>query len=303
MKNHLPSAIIQTTLFAGTLFTCCLVQGGNPSGNSITIYAAGDIAECKNLLPTDTPAAKTAALIATGLAKDPAAAVLTLGDNTYPIGLPGEFNECYDPTWGQFKTRTYPGIGNHEYYTPAAMGYFGYFGARAGLGRRAYYSFDLGRWHLISLNSNLKADELAQQLEWLQRDLQEHKNGCTLAYWHHPVFSSGGHGNNPQMRDAWKLLYAAKAELVLSSHDHDYERFAPQDDEGLLDLKLGIREFVVGTGGAQLSIMFLRKVNSEASDNGSHGVLKLVLKDGGYDWEFIPVGKNGFRDQGSGQCH
>ena len=272
-------------------------------GNGFTIYAAGDIADCAKSPAANSAAAKTAALIAAGLASGTNAAVLTLGDNAYPKGLPAEFTNCYDPTWGQFKARTYPSPGNHEYYSAGGGGYYGYFGDAAGPDLRGYYSVDLGKWHIVSLNSNLKDKEHQAQLDWLKTDLAAHKAACTLAYWHHPVFSSGGHGNNVQMKDVWDVLQAGDADLVLNGHDHNYERFAPQDGQGNRDDKRGIREFVVGTGGAKLTMLGLRKQNSEASDNASHGILKLVLKDSGYEWEFLPVAGETFTDHGVGLCH
>lgn len=272
-------------------------------GKGITLYTAGDIADCRNIAPEKSGAAKTAALISDGLAADKEAVVITLGDNTYPVGLLSEFTGCYDPTWGKFKARTYPSPGNHEYYTPRAVGYYQYFDKAAGPDRRGYYSFTLGSWHVISLNSYLKPEEHQAQLDWLRADLEQNKTHCTLAFWHHPSYSSGGHGSDPRMETAWKMLYNAGAELVLSSHDHDYERFAPQDAEGKRDDERGMRQFVVGTGGARLTPFRFRKANSEASDNLTHGVLKLVLKDAGYEWEFLPVGADGFSDRGMALCH
>lgn len=269
----------------------------------ITVYAAGDIADCKHLAPQDSGAARTAALVAAGLAAEKDAVVLTLGDHTYPIGKPAEFSHCYEPTWGRFKARTYPTPGNHEYYTPHAAGYYAYFGDAAGPRRRGYYSVDVGGWHLISLNSNLKPEQHQEQLAWLQEDLERHPARCTLAFWHHPLYSSGGHGSVGRMPEAWKLLHQAGAELVLSGHDHDYERFTPQDSEGNADDARGIRQFVVGTGGVQTTPLLFRKWHSERSDNSTLGVLKLVLKQSGYEWEFLPVEKGGFSDRGATLCH
>ncbi|HYD82158.1 MAG TPA: metallophosphoesterase [Paucimonas sp.] len=273
------------------------------TGAGVTIYAAGDIADCRKARPEDSGAARTADLIAAALAQDPTAAVLTLGDHTYPIGLIDEFVNCYDPTWGRFKDRTYPSPGNHEYYSPAAAGYYNYFGDRAGPGRRGYYSFELGTWHIVSLNSYLQGPEQQRQLAWLKADLAAHPAHCTLAYLHHPMFSSGGHGNNERLRDLWLALEAAGADVILASHDHDYERFVPQDAYGRRDDARGIRQFVVGTGGAKLTPFGLRKWNSESVDNSNHGVLRLTLRDNGYEWEFLPVDKGGFTDRGSGLCH
>ncbi|WP_019141763.1 metallophosphoesterase family protein [Noviherbaspirillum massiliense] len=272
-------------------------------GPGITIYAAGDIADCKKVPPEHSGAAKTAKLIEAGLAKDRDAAVLSLGDHTYPVGLAAEFEDCYEPTWGRFKSRTYPTPGNHEYYTPQAVGYYDYFGDRAGPDRRGYYSFNLGSWHIVSLNSNLKPQANAAQLAWLKADLEQNRTQCTLAFWHHPVFSSGGHGSNPNMAEAWKLLQAAGVEVVLAAHDHDYERFALQDGGGRRDDEHGMRQFVVGTGGAQLTPFRFPKSNSEAAHNFTHGVLKMVLKEKGYEWEFLPVNENAFADRGATLCH
>lgn len=269
----------------------------------VSVFAAGDIASCKSFRPEDSGAAKTAAIISAGLAKDKDALVLTLGDNTYPVGLLSEFEDCYGPTWGQFKQRTRPSPGNHEYYTPHAVGYYTYFGDAAGPGRRGHYSFRHGGWHIISLNSYLKPAEHNAQLTWLKEELARHPAKCTLAFWHHPLYSSGGHGNDKRMQDAWAILHAAGAEVVLASHDHNYERFAPQDAEGQRDDERGIRQFVVGTGGATLTPLRFRRFNSEVSDNSTHGVLKLVLKQAGYEWEFLPVEKGGFTDRGAALCH
>jgi 3',5'-cyclic AMP phosphodiesterase CpdA len=271
----------------------------------ITVYAAGDIARCAGRDPAYSGAADTAATVAAGLAQDPEAVVLALGDLTYPRGAMKEFTHCYAPTWGRFKDRTWPAPGNHEYYTPGAKPYFDWWGARAG---RGYYSVDVGTWHIISLDSNLAPAQHAAQLEWLRADLAAHPARCTLAYWHHPLYSSGGHGSIPKMRDAWQLLYAAGAELVLSGHDHDYERFAPQDADGRLDPTHGIRQFVVGTGGAYPTPFLLTVAHSEVRDSNRTGVLRLRLYAGGYGWEFVEstrVSSFGIAppEHGSAACH
>ncbi len=273
------------------------------SDKGIVVYAAGDIAACKNLPPEISNAAKTADIISADRATHEIAVVLTLGDNTYPIGLLNEFTGCYDPTWGKFKERTYPSPGNHDYRTPYAAGYYAYFGKAAGPERRGYYSFSIGSWHVISLNSSLRPDEHQTQLDWLKADLAQSRTHCTLAYWHHPMFSSGSHGGDSRMVEAWKILYAANAELVLASHDHHYERFAPQDAEGRRDEQRGLRQFVVGTGGAKLTPLGFQQAHSEVRDNSTYGVLRLVLKEAGYEWDFLPVEKNGFTDRGMALCH
>jgi hypothetical protein len=273
-------------------------------GDGVAVYAAGDIADCRKFGPADTGAAQTAALILSELTRHDNAAVLTLGDHTYPNGRLAEFTDCYGPTWGQFKSRTYPAPGNHEYYTRRATGYYDYFGDAAGPGRRGYYSFTLGNWHVVSLNSNLKQPlEHHAQLEWLKAEFAQHKTRCTLAYWHHPVFSSGGHGDNPQMQDAWQILADAGADVALVAHDHNYERFAPMDAHGRPDPTRGMRQFVVGTGGAKLTPFRFRRPNSDGGSNSTHGVLKLVLKEAGYEWEFLPVTPDGFTDRGASFCN
>ena len=276
---------------------------------ALTVYAVGDIARCAYPDPRYSGAADTAATVAAGLAADPQAVVLTLGDHTYPRGTAQEFRDCYAPTWGRFKDRTWPAPGNHEYYTPKAAPYFAYFGERAG---RGYYSLELGGWHVISLDSNLdpvnNAAEHAAQLAWLRADLAAHPARCTLAFWHHPLYSSGGHGSISKMRDAWRLLHGAGAELVLSGHDHDYERFAPQDADGGLDRERGLRQFVVGTGGAYPTPFLWPRDHSEVRDASRFGVLRLRLREGGYDWEFLEsarITELGVppSDGGSAACH
>lgn len=286
-------------------FLCaCLLAAGCRAEPAVTVYAAGDIAHCPHPDTRFSGAAATAAIVAAGLALDPAAVVLTLGDHTYPRGTAREFAACYGPTWGRFRDRTYPSPGNHEYLTKRASAYFAYFGARAGNG---YYSFKLGTWHIVSLDSNLPPAAHAAQLAWLRDDLARNRARCTLAYWHHPRYSSGWHGNIAQMHDVWAILYRAGAEVVLSGHDHVYERFAPQDGNGRRDER-GMRQFVVGTGGAFLTPFARTRPNSEHRDSNHSGVLRLRLFDGGYEWEFLEALRSGpqqgsWADRGSGACH
>ena len=284
-----------------TVLAACLAL---PAGAAtVTVYAAGDIARCVHPDPKWSGAAATAAIVGAGLAADPQARALALGDLTYPRGALAEFTNCYGPTWGKFKDRTLPAPGNHEYATPKAAGYFGYFGAIAG---RGYYRVQLGEWQLYSLDSNLAPAAHRAQVAWLREELARHPARCTLAYWHHPLYSSGMKGNDARMKDAWQALYDAGAELVLSGHDHLYERFAPQDGDGRRDDARGIRQFVAGTGGAFPTPFLLARPNSEARDSNHMGVLKLVLKDDGYDWEFLAAsnGDPGWRpDRGSARCH
>ena len=304
---HRPQVRLTCAAIALMLSACASVRSpASFPGPAVTVYAAGDIADCRYRPAQDSGAAATALLVAAGLAADPQAMVLTLGDHTYPVGLPAEFNDCYHPTWGQFKERTLPVPGNHEYYTPGAPGYYAYFGARAALEHGGYYSVQLGKWHLIALNSTLRGAAAERQLAWLREDLARHRNPCALAMLHHPRYSSGGHASNPAMASLWQALAAGGVELLLSAHDHNYERFAPQDAAGRRDEARGMRQFVVGTGGAMLTPVRLASANSEAKDNSVHGVLRLDLFDAGYTWEFLPVASDAsppFTDRGAAACH
>jgi hypothetical protein len=234
-------------------------------------------------------------------------AVLALGDTQYEAGTPPDFRGSYDPTWGRFKAITRPVIGNHEYGHKGGAGYFDYFGELAGLRPGGYYSFDLGSWHLVALNAN--CDKVAcgpgsPQEQWLRVDLAYHPNRCVLAFWHHPLFSSGQEGPEPAMEPLFDALYAAKADLLVTAHNHDYERFAPQAPGGLLDPVRGIREFVVGTGGRDLQ-PFKKSIapNTEALNADTFGVLALRLHPNSYNWTFVPEAGRTFTDSGSQACH
>lgn len=270
-----------------------------------TVYAAGDIARCKHPDPRWSGAAATARLVEGLLRAEPRSAVLTLGDHTYPKGTAAEFEHCYGPTWGRFRERTWPTPGNHEYATPGAKPYFAYFGERAG---RGYYSLRLGSWLVISLDSNLKGAAHAAQIAWLRAELARQPSTCTLAFWHHPLYTSGGHLGPGRMRDAFALLHAAGAEIVLSGHDHDYERFAPQDADGRLDRARGLRQFVVGTGGAYATPFLQFTPHSEVREARYDGVLALRLLDGAYEWRFLAadpgrVPPGATLDHGRHNCH
>ena len=233
-------------------------------------------------------------------------AVLVLGDIQYEDGSYEEFLESYDRTWGRVKGMTRPTPGNHEYETDDAEGYFRYFGRRAGDPTRGYYSFDLAGWHIVSLNSNCEhiggCGPSSRQLRWLRADLAAHRRACTLAYWHHPRFSSGEHGSDPTYVAFWRALYNANADVVLVGHDHDYERFAPQRADGVRDPRRGLRGFVVGTGGKSLRTFPKVRANSESRDVSSFGVLELTLGSGAYAWRFRPA-VGSFTDAGSARCH
>ena len=229
--------------------------------------------------------------------------VFTTGDNAYSDGSAANFADCYEPTWGRHKSRTRPTPGNHDYGTSGAAGYFAYFGSRAGTAGAGYYSYDLGDWHIIALNSELSMDAGSAQEQWLRADLAANTRDCILAYWHHPVFSSGPHGGSSEGRTAFQLLYEAGAEVVLVGHDHNYQRSAPLAPNGQPDPQRGIRQFVVGTGGAGTEGFGSPDAHVEAWDVRTHGVLKLTLGRGTYAWEFVPVAGATFRDSGTGSCH
>ena len=269
-----------------------------PPGPEVLI-GAGDIAVCGS---TGDDATSNILVSTSGT-------VFTLGDNAYENGSATEYANCYNPSWGRVKSRTKPAPGNHDYHTAGAAGYFGYFGSAAGDPSKGYYSYNLGAWHIVVLNSNsacttISCSATSAQVQWLKADLAANTKSCTLAYWHHPRFNSGSnHGNLTAVGPFWDALYAAHAEIVLNGHEHVYERFAPQTPNAVADPTNGIRQFTVGTGGAGLySFSSTIQPNSERRNNTSFGVLKLTLKSGGYDWQFMP-GTGSFTDSGSGTCH
>jgi len=232
--------------------------------------------------------------------------ILTLGDNAYPDGTAADFANCYAPTWGRHLSRTYPSAGNHDYETDAAAGYFAYFGDRAGAPGEGWYSFELAGWHLIALNSNCDlvggCGPDSPQAAWLRADLAEHPYECTLAYWHHPRWSSGDeHGSDPLTDEFWRILFDAGGDLVLTAHDHLYERFVPMDAAGAASPG-GMTEFVVGTGGRSLYAFATPLPTSAARDNATYGVLRLTLHPDAYDWEFVAATDTGFADAGSADC-
>ncbi len=268
-----------------------------PTTPAAVVAAAGDIADCSS--EGDEATAE--------LLEGIDGTVLTLGDNVYQHGTAQNFAECYDPTWGRFKERTRPIPGNHDYVTQGASGYFEYFGDAAGDPQKGYYSYDLGAWHIVALNSNCNqiggCGRGSAQLEWLRRDLANNPAWCTLAYVHDPLFSASPEMTRKVAR-IWKALYAAGADVVLSGDDHNYQRFAPQDPDGEADYERGIRQFVVGTGGKSNNAIESPIENLEVYDNDdTYGVLKLSLKEGGYEWRFVPLEGKTFTDSGSARCN
>lgn len=227
--------------------------------------------------------------------------VFTTGDNVYDHGTAQEFKDCYGPTWGRHKDRTRPAPGNHEYETHSATPYYGYFGAAAGPAGQGYYSYRLGGWLVLSLNSETRMSPGSEQHEWLRNELQESPSACTFAYFHRPLFSSGPNGDNPDVRPLWRLLQEFGADVIVSGHDHLYERYGLQDPDGRPDPVRGIRQFVVGTGGGDRYSMLRSRPTSEARGT-DWGVVKFNLNPSGYTWEFIPIAGATFRDSGSDVC-
>jgi hypothetical protein len=285
------------TVNAFLYFAYYLPRTSPPTSDPVVV-GAGDIADCAS--SGDEATAK--------LLDDISGTVYTTGDNAYESGTTTEFSECYEPTWGRHKARTRPSVGNHEYETADAQGYFDYFGSAAGDPKKGYYSYDLGEWHIVSLNSMCEhvggCEATSPMVRWLEQDLASNPKPCTLAYWHNPLFSSGYHGSDPKMKPSWEALYAADAEVVLNGHDHDYERFAPQSPSGAADSARGLREFVVGTGGRELRpFRTTIEAHSEVRNAHTFGVLKLTLHPDGYEWKFVPVAGATFTDSGASRCH
>ena len=292
-----------TAPLALALMVAALWAGGpatGQAGGDPVLVGAGDIASCRS-----TGDEATAGLLA-GID----GTVATLGDNAYPKGTDTNFAKCYEPSWGQFKARTMPSPGNHEYETPGASGYFDYFGTAAGDPGEGYYSYDLGSWHIVSLNSNCGEGEIrcgpgSPQGLWLKEDLAANdEEACTLAYFHHPLFTSGSYRPGiERVESLWEILYAAGVDVVLNGHDHNYQRFAPQDPEGRADPEDGIRQFVVGTGGRSNYQVSHPIANTEVYNDDAYGVLQLTLRPKRYEWEFVPVKGEIFSDSGVTRCH
>lgn len=260
----------------------------------LTVLAAGDISSCQN--DNDEETAKI-------LDQYRDATILTLGDNAYDSGKISEYLECYEPTRGRHKDRTYPVIGNHDYGVPGAEGYYSYFKRT----QPGYYSFDKGPWHFISLDSNCSITPCAagsEQETWLRTDLANQPDDkCVLAYMHHPRVSSADHGNNDDVEPLWEALNDYGADVVLSGHDHTYERFAPLNPDGSVASERGVHSFVVGTGGKGHYKFTAIKDGSLVRNSTDFGVLKLTLEQSGYTWDFLPVSGGTFTDTGSATCH
>lgn len=263
----------------------------------VVLVGAGDIASCAS--GGDELTAK--------LLDSISGTVFTAGDNVYERGRLEEFMRCFAPSWGRHKARMRPSPGNHDYLTKDGQGYFEYFGAAAGEPSKGYYSYNLGAWHVLVLNSNCAAvggcAAGSPQERWLRAELNAHPALCTLAYWHHPRFSSGPHGDALSVGSFWDALYEAGAELIVNGHDHLYERFASQAPDGSLNSGRGIRQFTVGTGGRSLYSVKRLKRNSVFRSATTFGVLKLTLRTSGYFWQFVAAPSGKTLDKGESSCH
>ena len=296
-----------------------------PSGGDPVIAAAGDIAcdPASTRFATGLGTATGCHMLQTSdlLMKMDLSALLPLGDVQYEDGTLDKFLNSFDPTWGRLKAQMRPVVGNHEYRTPNAQGYFDYFNGvgvddgPAGPRDRGYYSYDLGPWHVVALNSECSDTAPAglpyrndcaagsPQERWLRADLAAHPARCTLAYWHHPLFSSGIEASNDNVRALFQALYDGGVDVLLTGHDHGYERFAPMDAAAVRDPARGVRQFVVGTGGKNLQVTRTPQPNSEVRYASGFGVLKLTLRPSNYVWQFVSEAGATFTDAGADACH
>lgn len=265
--------------------------GTNPlTGQTVVALGVGDIGMCNQ------PAVAQTARLVAGLD----GLLLLAGDIAYLHGSAQDFRDCFNPEWGRFRSRWHPVPGNHEYETPGAGAYFDYFGEAAGEDRTGYYSFMAGDWLILMLNSNIPAGRGSPQWEFVRGELNAQRTPCTMAVWHHPLFSSGPNGPNAFMRDMWALLETAKVELILNGHDHLYERFARQLSDGRPDAALGIRQLTAGTGGAEL-YRFVREAPNSEARLMEFGVVRLTLRPAQVDWEFLNLSGN-VVDRGLDTC-
>lgn len=261
-----------------------------PSGQTGRLAAVGDIGECGSRAVEATAR----------LAANSSGEIVLAGDLAYMHGSMQDFIRCFEPFWGILRGRLRPVPGNHEYETPGAAGYFQYFGAPASPGGRSFYSFQSGDWLVLMLDSNLPTRVGSPQYEFVSMALEQHRNPCAMAVWHHPLFSSGPNGPNVFMRDIWRLLYERRADVVIAAHDHFYERFGKQDVDGRSDAA-GLRQFIVGSGGARL-YDFLRMTANSQDREKAHGVLRMTLHFDRYEWTFVDISGN-VLDMGSDGCH
>lgn len=276
----------------------------SPTPTPMVLIGAGDIGFCGDE-PEHFGDQKTADLIGQLIQQSPNATIFTAGDTVYGGGTMAELKECFQPNWGQYKARIRPAPGNHDYMSGEGSPYFTYFGAAAGDPSKGYYSYDLGDWHIVVLNSNcdnIACGEESAQVRWLREDLQQSGRQCTLAYWHHPLYSSGIAGGSATVLPFWRAVTELGVDVVVNGHDHDYERFAPMDAAGQAS-PTGTRAFVVGTGGAVLRDWGTVKANSEVRYSFNYGVIQFKLYPGRYEWQFFPTNDQSMTDMGEGSCH
>jgi acid phosphatase type 7 len=294
--------VVVGSMASALLLTCVAVvltaKPGASKTQTVTLVGAGDIAGC------DFNQDRKTAMLVSKIG----GTVFTLGDNVYPDGTSAQFRNCYDPTWGKFKKRTRPLVGDNDYKTSGAKPYFDYFGKRASKPTRGYYSYDRGSWHIVALNSNCKevggCDWKSAQGRWLRTDLAHNPTKCTLAYFHHPLYASGNTLESPKVKPFWHILYDHHAEVILSGHAHRYERFARITPSGERSSARGIRQFIVGTGGAPGgSQKGPDEPRVQAKKMDAPGVLKLNLGSGFYRWKFVPVAGRHYTDSGRARCH
>jgi hypothetical protein len=308
LKLTMMGFLLSVTIFGIASYQISPVAAQTPSptllpsttdGKDPILVGAGDIASCT--LRGDV---ETARLIDGVLANVPGKAVVfTAGDNAYEFGTPLEYQQCYAPNWGRFKKITRPSPGNHDYVTPGAAGYFAYFGANSGPAGRGYYSYNLGAWHILSLDSDIDGSPGSAQDTWLRADLGANHATCILAYWHHPLFTSSPETDRPRdVISLWRTLFSFGASVVINGHVHLYERFSPQTPDGVFDPADGIQEFIVGTGGASPNhFTGVPLSTSEVIHDNLWGVIVLTLHPTSYDWQFIPT-QGTFNDSGSASC-
>jgi hypothetical protein len=275
----------------------------------VTLLTAGDIANCFNNVPNDPSqgqhpgpgAIETTALVKSLLPVDD---LIVQGDLAYESGTAEEFRDCYDPTWGQFRSFTHPAPGNHEYNSPGAAPYYAYWGDRAGPAGAGYYSYELGSWHIVSLNTEVDTTGAGQQAAWLRADLAAHPNPCTLAFWHRPRWSNDSlYGDDPSLDPMFQILYGAGVDVLLQGHVHAYERWSEMAPDGTSQPGRGVRTFVVGTGGAESFAVDALKPGEEVSQGNVFGVVRMNLTASGYSWEFLPTAGSTFTDSGATACH
>jgi hypothetical protein len=289
-------------IYSVLLLLICFRSGVLAQTQDVVLVGAADIGGCG---PTPSHSWATAALL-----DSIPGTVFVAGDLAYPNGAETEFTRCYDATWGRHRSRTTPAPGVHDLIAPNAQGYFNYFGPIAGDPTKGYYSYNYGAWHVIIINDICTSSAgvngctaTSAEGQWLQADLAANPTTCTVAIWHQPLYSSTTVAVTTAMRTFWQILYNARADLVINGHAHNYERFAPQDPNGNLDLANGLREFVVGTGGESLQAFTTSAPNSQVRNSSTYGVLKLTLHATSYDWQFVQVAGQTFTDSGSQVCH